>query len=128
MAKQQHGNGSAMDNIPDFLAAIAAQDDELDTLKSSYMASCKGPRSRIRDVLDQVREAELSMPAFRVLLNEDRAERRIAKRVAELEADDAESFEAMHAALGALAETPLGAAALKGRKQRGDKTLDELSH
>ena len=68
------------------------------------------------------------MNAFRAVVAEHRADRKIEKTLAELEADDAADFEAMRDALGAFGETELGAAALDKAKPRGRKgeQLDSL--
>jgi hypothetical protein len=67
--------------------------------------------------LGEVREAGHSMVAFRTVLSKHRGERRIERKIAELEGDDAETYEMMVDALAGLADTPLGEAALD-RKRR----------
>jgi hypothetical protein len=116
--------------ISGYLAAIDEADDELASLRGGYMAQCKGPRATIREIRDSAREAGINMPAFSVLLKGHRDERKQAKRIAELEGDDAGAYEEMQAALGEFASTPLGSAALEGAKPRGrrrrDAALDSL--
>lgn len=117
-------NGYDGQELERYLQSIDSADDELDTLKGEHMTACKGPRGRIKDTLAAARDAEINMPAFRAFLAKHRAERKQAKRVAELEADDANEYEMMRNALGEFGETPLGQAALE--RAKGDGTLASL--
>ena len=121
-------NGYDGDQLGRFLDQIDRIDDELMTLKGEYMAACKGPRSRIKDVLAQVREADVNMTAFREALTDHRNERKRQARLDALEADDRDAYELIAEALGDYGETPLGEAALRRAKPRkdGDQTLDTL--
>jgi len=128
--QQRHNsNGYDAEQLGGYLDAIAREDDELLSLKGEYMAQCRGPRGRIKDVLLQAKEAGCNMVAFREVLAKHRADRKLDKRLAELEADDRMSFEAMLDALGPdFADTPLGKAALDRTRplQQGDSTLNSL--
>ena len=121
-------NGYDAGQIHGFLDQISRIDDELMTLKGEYMAACRGPRSRIKDVLALAREAEINMTAFRELLHKDRNDRKRQARLDALEADDREVYETLLDALGEFGETELGQAALKRAKPRqdGDQTLESL--
>lgn len=110
--------------IEDLLKKIAKQHDELDTLRGEYMAGCKGPRGRIRDLMGTAKEHDLNMVAFRELVREHLDERKKQKRLSEFEQDDASALETMLAALGPFAETELGAAAV--RRAQDEETLDRL--
>jgi hypothetical protein len=124
---------AANTSINGYLEAIDRADDELASLQGSYMSQCKGPRGVIREVKDSAREAGVDMPAFNVLLKGHRADRKHAKRVAELEGDSITAYEEMAEALGEFASTPLGGAALEGAKpkrgggrRRREDSLDSL--
>jgi len=117
-------NGYDAEELGRYLHSIDSADDELDSLRGAHMAACKGPRGRIKDTLAAVREAEISMAAFRTVLAEHRDKRKQAKRVAALEADDANAYDLMREALGDFGDTPLGQAALD--RARGDGTLASL--
>lgn len=121
------GNGYG-EQIQSFLDRIGALDDELLSLRASYMNECKGPRGRIRDVLLEVRESSINTRAFRELLQQHRDERRRQARVDALEADDRDAYDVLIDALGPFAATPLGQAALDRAKprQEGDETLRTL--
>jgi hypothetical protein len=118
-------NGYDGDELKGYLDAIEAEHDELDKLKSAHMLACKGPRGRIKETMDAVREAEIKMPAFKVVLARRLAERKLARQVAELEDDDAFAHELMLKALGEFATTPLGQAAIARTTKGAD--LDSLT-
>ena len=122
-------NGYDGTALQGYLDRISAQDDELLSLKGSYMRDCKAPRAAIKDIMGEVREAGHSMVAFRTVLAKHRSERRIERKIANLEGDDAETFELMLESLGGLADTPLGAAALDKKRRRGrrEANLDDLA-
>jgi hypothetical protein len=118
-------------SIINFLHAIDAADDELASLRGTYMSQCKGPRATIAEIKGSAREAGVNMKAFAVVLKGHRADRAQEKRIAALEEDDVAAFEEMAAALGAFADTPLGGAALEGArpkrgKRRKEDALDTL--
>jgi hypothetical protein len=128
MGNQQGSNGYDATELNRYLGLIDREDDELLALKASYMSQCRGPRGRIKDILLQAKEVGCNMVAFREVLAKHRSGRNFDKRIAELEADDRDSFEAMLDALGQFAETELGRAALDRTRPRqdGDQMLDTL--
>jgi len=109
-----------------YLGRIDDADDDLLSLKGAHMAACKAPRARIKNVMAEAKEAGLNMTAFREIVGAHRAQRKIEEKIAALEADDAADYQAMVDALGAFGDTPLGAAALKRAKPRGEEALDGL--
>jgi hypothetical protein len=128
MGDNHRGNGYDGEKIEKFLTAIDKLDDELMTLKGEYMASCRGPRQRIKDVLARVRENDVNMVAFRELLRSHRDDRPRQARLDALEADDQDADELLLGALGEFGETELGKAALSRARPRsdGDQTLNSL--
>jgi hypothetical protein len=118
-------DGAALER---FLTAIDKLDDELMSLKGEYMANCRGPRQRIKDILAQARESDINMVAFRELLHAHRDDRKRQARIEALEADDRDAYEILEEALGEFGDTELGQAALSRAKPRqdGDQTLDTL--
>jgi hypothetical protein len=120
-------NGYDGDELRRFLDAIGREDDELASLKGEYMERCKGPHARIKDTMSAVREAEINLAAFRVLLKQHRADRRLQERVAGLEGDDAAAYGLLLEALGDFGNTELGQAALRRAKPKdGDAALNTL--
>jgi hypothetical protein len=124
--QQDSGNGFDGDQLAAYLETIDDADSELLELHASYMASCKAPKSRIKDAMATARKAGINMVAFRVVLADHRAKRKQAKRIANLEADDVHDFEAMIDALGEFGSTPLGKAALDRARPQGEATLNSL--
>lgn len=119
-------NGSPLDGLDNYLRQIDKQDDELDTLKSEYMTACKGPRSRIKATMGEVREAGINVAAFQEILKERRAERRHQRRLDVLEPDDLHAYEDMERALGQFTDTPLGEAALDRARPARGASVDEF--
>jgi hypothetical protein len=120
-------NGYDADKLKKYLDPIEREQDKLDALKIDHLNSCKGPRERIKKVIKAAREDDINIEAFRILLQKRMAERKHAKRVAELEEDDADAYGLMEQALGEYGTTPLGQAALsraRGGKRGG--SLDSL--
>jgi len=120
-------NGFNRDKLKGYLSEIDRHDDELASLKGSYMEQCKRPRAAINEILTTVKDDGVNTVAFRQLLKSHRAERAEDKRIAALDMADRADYEAMMDALGAYADTPLGQAALDRVKPRDDEAaLDSL--
>jgi uncharacterized protein (UPF0335 family) len=118
-------NGSDVAEAAKYLKRINPIDDELAAMRADYMNACKGPRASLKNVMAEVREAGLSMPAFRETLTLHRQDRAAQKRADALEADDREALERMVQALGEYADTPLGQAAME-RAQSHEEALYSL--
>lgn len=103
---------------------IDQADDELASMKGSYMLQCRRPRAQIKDVKAQLRENGCNMRAFAVLLQKHRDERAQARRAEGLEPDDRAELEQMIEALGPFGDTPLGQAAIVAA---GGEVLDNLT-
>ena len=123
-------NGYSSDLVKGLFAEIDKQDDELASLRGSYMEDCKGPRSAIKEIKGRAREEGINLVAFNELLAQHRTARAEQKRLAQMEPDDVDAFNLLEQALGEFVDTPLGAAAMdKARpKQSGDQVLDSLGH
>jgi hypothetical protein len=123
------GTTSSNRVIADYLEEIDPHLDELASLQGTYMANCKGPQGRIREIKTEMKDAGVDMSAFAEVLKDHIAERKRRKRVEALEPEARDHYEDMRASLGDYGDTPLGAAALdKARppKRSGDETLDSL--
>ena len=107
------GNGGPLAGLHGYFKEIDRQDDELAELHSDYMEQCKGPRGQIREVMASAKEAGVNMIAFREALAVHRADRAHEKRLAAMEPNDAQDLNRMMVALGMLADTPLGEAAIQ---------------
>jgi uncharacterized protein (UPF0335 family) len=122
---QALSNSFNAEQLKDYLDEIAVADGELLSLKMDYMQKCKGPRAQVREIMAAAKEAGVNMKALREVVADDRTRRRRERRIAELEADDLQDYEAMCEALGDYGSTPLGAAALK--RAKGEEALDSLN-
>jgi len=105
-------NGGPLASVRGFLQEIDRVDDELATLRGEYMQACQGPRQELKDIMTAAADAEIDMSSFRVLLKEHRDARAHAKRLAELDLAQRASYAEMITALGELATSPLGQAAI----------------
>jgi hypothetical protein len=123
----KRSNGYNAAELENYLGAIDDADSEMFDLKTDYMRQCKGPRQRIKDTMSLAKENGINLTAFKAIVSAHRAERKLERKIADLEPDDLSDYEMMADALGAFGDTPLGAAALEKAKARGDKTLSNLS-
>jgi len=117
------------EKLEGYLSEIDRQDDELASLKGSYMESCRGPRAQIKEIIAAAKDAGVNPVAFRNALKAHRDERAQEKRVADLDMADRADYETIMAALGAYADTELGQAALKTAtdyQAQNDAALDSL--
>ena len=115
---------SSNTNLRPYFDRIDEHDDELLELRSEYMNDCKGPRSSIKEIKDSAREAGINMKAFKENLKNHREERARLKRVAAMEQEDRDEYEVLREQLGEFGSTPLGQAALDGKRKGGG--LDSL--
>ena len=123
-------NGYSSDLVKGLFAEIDRQDDELASLRGSYMADCQGPRAAIKEIKGRAREEGINLVAFNELLAQHRSARAEQKRLSQLEPDDLDAFNLLEQALGEFVDTPLGEAALNRAKPKpsGDEVLDSLGH
>jgi hypothetical protein len=122
----ENANGYDPNLLKGLFAEIDVQDDELASLRGSYMEECRGPHGQIKEIKGRAREEGLNMRAFNELLAQHRSARTEQRRLAEMEPEDLDAFNLMEQALGEFVDTPLGEAALK-RARAGEETLDSLS-
>jgi hypothetical protein len=121
-------NGYSSDLVKGLISEIDAQDDELASLRGSYMEDCKGPRAAIKEIKGRAREEGINPVAFNELLAQHRNARAEQKRLAAMETDDRDAFDILEQALGEFVDTPLGEAAMNRAKPKpsGDEVLDSL--
>ena len=111
--------------------AFEAVDARLLAEKMAYMSRCREMREEQKRIKKMVKAEGFSVIAFAAQLKKRGLLSKIEDLEAELEDDDHESFEQMQAALGGLADTPLGQAAVKAahpakpaRKTRADRAAE----
>jgi hypothetical protein len=122
----QATNGYSSDLVKGLFAEIDAQDDELASLRGSYMEECQGPRSAIKEIKARAREEGINPVAFAELLAQHRSARAEQKRLAKMEPEDVDAFNLLEQALGDFVDTPLGAAAMDKARPSGDEVLDSF--
>jgi hypothetical protein len=121
-----HGsNGFDPNQLNGYLSEIDVNDAEIEQLKEECKNECRPAKERIKDILTAVKDAGINMAAFKVVLSEHRAEKRIDRRVNALDMADRADYGAMVDALGTLADTPLGEAALK--REHGEQGVDGVA-
>lgn len=98
---------------------------QLESLKGKYMSECKGYRKDITDILDEAKSIGIPKKAFKSYLRERELLSKAADVRDELEGDDQDSFDMIKQAMGELADTPLGQAALS--KAKGAEELEDLT-
>jgi hypothetical protein len=119
-------NGFDGDLLAGYLTEIDRADDEIEGHKLECKEACETARQVLKDMFVGAKEAGLNMASFRALVAAHRAERRIDKKIAAMEADDAADYEMMCEALGILGDTPLGAAALANVKP-GNRESEQVN-
>ena len=120
-------NGYTKEQLAGYLTEIDAELDELASLKGSYMESCRGPRSTIKDIKGRAKEGGINPRAFAEILHQHITDRAEQKRLAGMEPDDLDAFKLMEEALGDFGSTELGSAALdRAKPKAGDEVLDSL--
>jgi tRNA U54 and U55 pseudouridine synthase Pus10 len=125
-AKREGTNELSGEHLKRYLDEIDKADDKLIALKVEHMRLCKGPRGKISSIMKEARETVENIEAFRTVVAAHRAERKIEARIEELEADDRADYDKMEEALGTLADTELGQAALSKAKPRNQDSSDKL--
>lgn len=118
-----HGtNGFDPKQLNGYLSEIDVADVEIERLKADCKDECAPHRERIKDILTAAKDDGINMKAFRVVLAEHRAEKRLDRKIEALDIADRADYGAMVDALGMLADTPLGEAAL-GRTLKPGETV-----
>lgn len=111
-------NGFKKSELKAFIDRVETVEDKIASETGEFMASVKGKRGDIKDILVEARESGIPMKALKAELKLRALDRNKAKVVAGLEQDDRDTLEAMQEALGDFASSPLGAAAIKQAEAR----------
>lgn len=98
--------GIAADRLLSFVERIERLEDEKRELQASIKPELKGLADEIKDVFDEAKAAGFDVGALRVILAERRPSRRAAQETVDL-------VDLYRRALGQLAGTPLGTAAVE---------------
>lgn len=106
-------NTATPEMIQLFVKDIERLTEEMDSKKGEYMAWCKGHRELINRQYDAANNAGIPRKSMKATIKTRALESKIEKIADDLAEDEtaAETFEQIRAALGDLADTPLGKAA-----------------
>ena len=115
-------NGFDSKQLQGYLSEIDAADVEIERLKEEFKDEAAPAKEQIKDTLKAAKDAGINMAAFKVVVAEHRAEKRLDRKIDRLDMADRADYEAMVEALGPLADTPLGEAAL-GRTLKTGETM-----
>ena len=120
-AKSNKLDSALVKGFVERLEELAA--DKLSIMMTA-VANCKPLTSLMKEVFDEAKEqAGISKKALRAVLKARLLERKA--RAARDDLDDVETFDQIREALGDLASTPLGAAALEDAASKNTKLLRE---
>lgn len=105
------GNTLDRKTVEQFLKDYERHDADIRVIKAENAKRCRDVQERQKKIVDLAKGAGMTAKAFLTEVRNRRDQARIDERTADLEDNDKDSFEAIQAALGQLADTPLGAAA-----------------
>lgn len=112
------GNGFDSKLVKSFVDKIEDFNDQIATQKASNAKRCRDIQDKIKDVYETAREKSVPVKALKTEVKLRRLDRTKAELVEALEADDAQSLEAIRIALGDFASSPLGMAAVQAAEAR----------
>lgn len=110
-----HNDGFHPAELRDAIAEIEAGYEEIASAKADYMVVCKRIREGIADLLNQAAERGIPKKELKAVLKTRALESKAAHLRDNLE--DQHTYDQMIAALGDLATTPLGMAAIGAHPQ-----------
>ena len=115
-------NFPSEDTIQNVLDEIFGEQDALDKKAAAYKADTEENRANISAIIKNAKN-DHGIPAktLRFLLAEEKARRSVEKKKKALAEDDHDYLLAMKDALGELADTPLGQAAVDGDVKTGEE-------
>lgn len=103
--------------LKQFLGRYEALQDDIDAILSAAKDECEPARQDQAQIVKDAADAGYSKKEFKTVLRKHRLEKRLARVADSLDANQKETYEQMLHALGELADTPLGAAALKEKEE-----------
>lgn len=116
-AKAGNSGHGDPEKLKGFVTEIEDANARLLTLRSEYMNKCKGPRSDIKAIYGAAKDAGVPRASLRAVVKARDLERRAERQRDDLgDLDLQAKYDAIRHALGDLADTPLGQAALPAAK------------
>lgn len=105
-------NGYDPDKVQNAVARIEALIADKASIMGTAMSECKAVQADIKLVYDEAKEAGIPKKALRTVIKARELERKAAAVRDNLEAEDQDQHDLIRHALGDLADTPLGRAAM----------------
>lgn len=128
MAAAAHGNGLDPKRTKECVDRIEALAERKQTLHMTYMQECAVINEDIGDVYEEAKTAwGIPKKALKTVIKVRATERKLEAMRDDLETEDQESFDQIRHALGDLADTPLGGAALSGAGEGDEGEADVRS-
>ena len=118
MTAAQHGNGFDPKRTKECVDRIESLAEKKQSLHMTYMQECAVINEDIGDIYEEAKSAwGIPKKALKTVIKVRATERKLEAMRDDLETDDQESFDQIRHALGDLADTPLGGAALAGKEE-----------
>jgi len=105
-----------------FLQRIEEIDDELDSEKGAYMATCRTLRSKRKDIFGDAKDAGIAVKPLMAVVKRRRLESKIAGLPTDFDIDESAQYQALATAF---AGTPFGDFAAERAAGNGD-AVDQL--
>ena len=105
-------NGFDPEKAKSFVSRIENLNDDMETLKAEHMSKCKAVREDIKDVIAEAKNEGIPASALKAVVKVRALERKAAAERDNLDNEIQGDFDNLRLALGDLAETELGQAAL----------------
>jgi hypothetical protein len=125
------GNGFDGGRIAGYVKKIQGELRTLDTYAAEHRNRCKGPRSSIKAITDEAKDAGIPSKMLSALVKRAEFERKAARVGDVFDDEDRETFDQMvesfEAAVGEFADTPLGQAARPKRAERAEAAINSLT-
>lgn len=111
-AKPGMTNGYSGEKVDSYLKRVSEREEEIASIMGKAMAEAKQVRGDIKEIYAEAKDAGYPIKPLKAEARLRKLDRDKAKVVAGLDDDDRETLDQFQAALGPLASTPLGEAAI----------------
>lgn len=112
-ARPAASNGFDPEKTKSFVERIENLHGDLDKERSAYMLACKGIRGDIKSVLDEAKDAGIPKKELKAVVKTRALAKKLEAIRDDLEGEQQDTYDMIRHAIGDLADTPLGQAALK---------------
>lgn len=109
-----------------FIERIEAINQEIASEQGEFMSRCKALKEDIALILEEAKSAGIAKKPLRAVLKTRELELKLEAQRDDLEDEQQDTYDAIRHAIGDLAETPLGEAALS-RAAAGREAVDALT-